>query len=294
MLGWDKIEGLILSKIGVFSYFNFGLLDYVPFLLFFSLCLIAVYVFNQSKYAKKGKSGVIIGCKKISFIVYGTVFFVWFGVGLYVLILHFYIQNFVPNEVVERLAFLTKPEIVAIEGFIEYSFFLFVPLFFLIKNGDIQSMIGLRSRCFNVKKDFFLYIFYLSVLLISLYLISKISIPPSGIEKYSSLVSVFQGMKTKSPIFAYTYMILMVVLISFSKELLFRGFIYSCLRENIGIKYAFILQCLLFSLYHQNSSWLIFFVAGIFLTLLYEQAKSIYLPIAVHGSLLFLTIVLNI
>ncbi|MBN1253858.1 MAG: CPBP family intramembrane metalloprotease [Deltaproteobacteria bacterium] len=294
MLGWDKIEELILSKIGVFSYFNFGLLDYVPFLLFFSLCLIAVYVFNQSKYAKKGKSGVVVGCKKIGFIVYGTVFFVWVGVGLYVLILHFYIQNFVPNEVVERLTFLTKPEIVAIEGFIEYPFFLFIPLLFLIKDRDIQSMVGLRSRHSNVKKNFLLYIFYLSALLISLYLISKISIPPSGIEKYSSLVSVFQGMRTKFPVFAYTYMILMVILISFSKELLFRGFIYSCLRENIGIKYAFILQCLLFSLYHQDSGWLIFLITGIFLTLLYEQTKSIYLPIVVHGSLLFFTIILNI
>ena len=168
MVGWYKIEGLILSKIGVFSYFYFGLLDYVPFLLFFSLCLIAVYIFNHSKYAKKRKSGVAIGCKKISFIVYGTVFFAWFGVGLYDLIVHFYIQNLIPNEVEERLAFLTKPEIVAIEGFIRYSFSLFIPLFFLIKNRDIQSMVGLRSRYFNAKKSFLLYIFYLSALLISL------------------------------------------------------------------------------------------------------------------------------
>jgi len=295
MVGWYKVEGLILSKIGVFSYFYFGLLNYIPFLLFFSLCLIAICIFNQSKYAKKGKSGAIIGCKKISFIVYGTVFFAWIGVALYDLIVHFYIQNSIPSENVgERLSFLIKPEIVAIEGFIKYSFFLIIPLLFLIKDRGIRSLVGLRSRHLNIKRSFVLYIFYLSAILISMYLISKISIFPRS-EKYFSLVSVFQGLRNKSPMFSYTYTTLMVILISFSKELLFRGFIYSCLRENIGIKYAFILQCLLFSLYHQNSDGvLICFIVGIFLTLLYQQTKSIYFPIVVHGSLLFLIIILNI
>lgn len=294
MAGWYKIQWLILSKLGVFSYFYFGLLHYVPFLLLFSLCLIAVHIFNKSKYAKKRKRGVVVGCKTVSLIVYGAVFFAWFGVGLYDLIVHFYIQNTIPSDNVgERLAFIIKPGIVGIEGFIKYSFSLFIPLLFLIKERDIQSMVGLRLQYFNVKKSFLLYIFYLSVFLISLYLISKISIFPHS-EKYFSLVGVFQGLRNNFPMFAYTYMILMVILISFSKELLFRGLIYSYLRENIGIKYAFISQCLLFSLYHQYSGWLIFFIAGIFLTLLYEQTKTIYLPIIFHGSLLFLSIILNI
>jgi membrane protease YdiL (CAAX protease family) len=295
MMNWYKIEGLILSKIGVFSYWYFGLLNYFPFLLFFSFCLIVVYIFDQSKYFHERKSTRIIRLSKISLIVYGAVVLAWIGVGLYDMVVHFYVQNSIPEErIAERLSFLVKPEIAAMEGLIKYFLTLVLPVLFLMRDEGLQSLSVIYSRSITFRKSIFLYIFYLSVILILTYLLLLMFNLPMS-EKYFTLVSGFRGVGNHSAILSYIYLIIMVVMISVGEELLFRGLIYPFLRENIGITFALLAQSLMFSLYHQNNVTLfgIFFMIGVLLALLYQQTKSIYLPVAVHASLLILPFILS-
>ncbi|MEK6528126.1 MAG: type II CAAX endopeptidase family protein [Nitrospirota bacterium] len=65
------------------------------------------------------------------------------------------------------------------------------------------------------------------------------------------------------------------------EEILFRGVIYTAIKERLGFVTALILQSALFSVMH-GSNIAIPFLLGIVFALLYEKTKSLYPSISVH------------
>lgn len=83
-----------------------------------------------------------------------------------------------------------------------------------------------------------------------------------------------------------------VVIAPIAEELFFRGFVYTALRERIGIVGAIVLSALIFALYHANL-WLIIPVVflGMALAWLFETQESLGPPLLFHGLYNLLAVV---
>jgi membrane protease YdiL (CAAX protease family) len=295
MLNWTKVELIILSKIGVLSYWYFGLKNYIPFLAFFTFSLIAIYIVIRPKYTKQLEHQGTIEIKTLGSIIYGTIVLSSAAVALLDIIMHFYIQRSIPAEdFVERLNFLTKPEIAAGETLVQYLFTLLIPALFLIKNkGNLFPLVFGPPKV-PLKKGLLLCLLYCVAILSSVYIIIHLfSIPPK--DSLFSLPWLFQRLKVSYPTSSYLYFVLIILLISTTRELLFRGLIYNSFKEKLGLKSGLVLQCFLFSIFYSGFrpfTFSIFFITGFFLTLLYEQTKSIYHAIALHGALVTIPVIL--
>lgn len=82
------------------------------------------------------------------------------------------------------------------------------------------------------------------------------------------------------------YFLVDTVLIPFSEEMFFRGFVYLALRKLIGIRWAMVLSALFFGLWHTHPRSIITGpIVGIVLAYLYERTKSL-IPCIVGHSLI--------
>ena len=67
------------------------------------------------------------------------------------------------------------------------------------------------------------------------------------------------------------------------EEFLYRSFLYTGLRNIMGVSGAAVVSALIFSLIHQNGlAFLPIFGLGIFLALLYESSQSLWAPVLAH------------
>ena len=290
MQSWSRIEDAIIARLGVFY---FGFLNYLPFLVIFSLSLIAIALFERMKLRHSVRREAL-DLKAMALLIYGTIAATYVGASLYNIALLLYMHRSIPSEDFgSRLIFLSKAEIAAVESVIKYLLFLLVPIIFLNKarQGFFSSIFAPVRR--PVKKVVLLSSICIFAIISSAYLVSLVF----GRPERSTLASVTKRLINDSPVVAFGYATLMIFMISASEELVFRGIIYSGLRERIGIPLAAVAGSILFSVYHYSALSLFstfFFVAGMLLTLLYEQTGSIYPPIAVHASILIMSTLVGI
>jgi membrane protease YdiL (CAAX protease family) len=90
----------------------------------------------------------------------------------------------------------------------------------------------------------------------------------------------------------WSSVILIVTLVPFLEEVLFRGFLQTWLRRVVGVSGAIWLTALTFALFHFSTSQgadnveLIssLFVLGCFLSFLRERQRSLWAPIGLHAA----------
>jgi len=70
-----------------------------------------------------------------------------------------------------------------------------------------------------------------------------------------------------------------------SEELMFRGIIYTKLKESIGAAWSIIISSIIFSLFHGNINvaiYVVVFVSSVVYCIGYEKGKSLLVPIGMH------------
>ena len=93
-----------------------------------------------------------------------------------------------------------------------------------------------------------------------------------------------------SPYLLALALLMIILLAPIIEELVFRGFLYSYLKQKIGFKGALFLSALLFALFHFSPSQGIsnfpllssLFILALYLGFLYERQSSLLSPIALH------------
>lgn len=85
------------------------------------------------------------------------------------------------------------------------------------------------------------------------------------------------------------------VLTPLHEEVMYRGYLYACLRGPLGKQFALVVQAGLFSGLHFFTWYygslpraIDLFLIGLMLGLLYEKTESLYAPIACHGIINYL------
>lgn len=290
IISWYEIEGLILAKSGIFSVFYHGLWPYGPFIIAFSVSLVAIDLLEKEQDPNL-RQAIHINLKTIGLLIYSTVAVAYVGVGLYDVTVQLYVQWAIPQEdSMARLTFMLRAEHIAVENFIKYILFLLVPISLLLRSDR-----NLLSAIFTPAQRRFKGTLVVSLACgLAIGLSGYLNSMAFGVTSREELFTL-AGLTTKlmgvSPLVGLGYVLVMIPLIAIGEEMIFRGIIYSGFREKIGIIPALVLGSALFAGYHGISWWLpYYFLAGIFLSLLYEQMRSIYPSIAVHASLLALSV----
>jgi len=93
-----------------------------------------------------------------------------------------------------------------------------------------------------------------------------------------------------------------ILLIPIGEEILYRGFIYGCLRKKLGVILGIGLQSFVFTLSHFQyyahgtffTAFLITFILGLIFGFLYEKTATLYPPIICHGLVNYLANYLTI
>ncbi|MCH9610544.1 MAG: hypothetical protein S4CHLAM81_03860 [Chlamydiales bacterium] len=92
------------------------------------------------------------------------------------------------------------------------------------------------------------------------------------------------------PLLLAATLLFVVVVVPFSEELLFRGFLQTWLRKRFGVLVSLLLSSALFALVHysggQNNVEVVgsLFVLALFLGYLYERERLLWAPIALHAT----------
>lgn len=159
-----------------------------------------------------------------------------------------------------------------------------VVFYFAIRQyGHKIADLGLSLKNFlkNVSYGILGYISLLPVLLCSLFITTL-------------LISIFRYEPQPQPIFSMfieeeklsilTYLTFFVAIVGpIMEEVFFRGFLYSAIKKEVGIKLAIVISAVLFSVLHAHVvGFLPIFILGVFAAYLYEKTGSLIAPITVH------------
>lgn len=101
----------------------------------------------------------------------------------------------------------------------------------------------------------------------------------------------FLKMTLGYPVLFVLALLSIIVLAPLVEEILFRGFLQSFIRQNLGKKQAIVITSLLFSLFHYSPEQKIsnltivasLFAFSLFLGIVYEKRGSLFAPIALHS-----------
>lgn len=298
------LEGFILAKLGTFSVWYTGLRAYIPFLALFSLAVIAVHFYERHSSAK-GTQTAEIRLKTMSVLTYSAVMAAVTAVALWdIAVLVFVQRTMTEADVGVRLTFSLRPGVLAVENFLKYLSLFLVPFALLLRTRrpSLLSLFFARPRtpftrtlllsivCASAIMSFGMIIVYP-------YIVSGRALKGDPILSLS-LGGLTQKLMEGSLAIGLAYALALVSLIAASEELLFRGIIYSGLRERIGSRGALVLGSAMFAAYHESrlgSLFMVhFFIAGACLTWLYERTRSLYPAVAVHAALLMLSMFLGL
>lgn len=88
---------------------------------------------------------------------------------------------------------------------------------------------------------------------------------------------------SESSLLYYLFLIDDIVLFPIAEELFFRGYCYTAVKRQTGVKWGIIISSLIFALYHQNIVAIIpYFLIGIVLSMVYERSKSLIPSFFIH------------
>lgn len=288
----SEFEFSILDKLGIFSVWYIGARSYIPFLTLFSVALIC------ARFIGRRDDAISRVPRAVAIITYSAVAASVTAVALWdVAVTLFVKRSFAEDDVFGRLKFLARPEILAVENLVGFLVLLMVPIALLSrkKHRNLLSEIFARPRT-RLWKTLLLSLSCTALILgmgalVVLYpYVQGPSAGRRGVTAGLSILSISRDLAEISTVMAAAAAGMLVTLVATSEELLFRGVIYSGLRKEFGVAGALIVESGMFSTYHSTRigtpDMLYIFIAGMGLTWLYEQTGSIYLPIAVHGTLL--------
>ncbi|MCF8036073.1 MAG: CPBP family intramembrane metalloprotease [Desulfobacteraceae bacterium] len=184
-------------------------------------------------------------------------------------------QNKPLPSIFSYMAVLSNIEVITINGFAV------IPILILSVNSTFRQFIGLRKIQSSVLFCFILSLSALLALVIFSFFIYRLS-------SFNSFIA-FYSLSLKFNHLNNIYLLITACfIVAISKELFFRGLIYSVLRVRVGIFLSVIITSLLAAL---SISWkpdlmiLIFFQSCV-LALVYEMVKSLYPSIVIHFFLI--------
>jgi len=170
---------------------------------------------------------------------------------------------------------LSTQQLLIISFFSCAGTFLLISLFMKYVDKERFTLLGFQSK--NRGKDILIgVIIGFVVMSISYFILNKIN-------QITHLRYVFNFQEV-------CFSILVYITVSFSEEVLFRGYILKNLLKSIYSPLALVLSALLFSLMHSfnsNIDWFSFsnlFLGGILLGVSYVYTKNLWFPIALHFS----------
>ncbi|WP_064966671.1 CPBP family intramembrane glutamic endopeptidase [Tenacibaculum ovolyticum] len=170
---------------------------------------------------------------------------------------------------------LTTQQLLIISFFSCLGTFLLLSFFMKYVDKEHFTLLGFQSK--NRGKDILIGVFIgFVVVLISYFLLIKLN-------QITHLRYVFNFQEV-------CFSILVYITVSFSEEVLFRGYILKNLLISIYSPLALVLSALLFSLMHSfnsNIDWFSFlslFLGGILLGVSYVYTRNLWFPIALHFS----------
>lgn len=143
-------------------------------------------------------------------------------------------------------------------------------------------------------KGLYYYLLFLPILFLvmafSFYIFKTINFTPEPQE------IILLYLRTDSFYLMSIIFFLSCIVAPFSEELIFRGMIYTGLKQRFSIPLSMILSSLIFALLHNEIFVMAgLFVFGIFLSYLFEKHKNLWLSISVHFfNNLFTTIIVFI
>lgn len=300
MPAWNDIKSTIVDNLGLFVFWYLSLLRYLPFVTFFSLTVASIYIFKRLKYRDKiSTKPYTLG--RLSAVFFLTVAATYIGVNVYDLIIIIYMDHSIPREdAVARLRFLLRPDHIAIESFIKYFFITVSPTLLIrkMKDRDIWSSIYAplkTSRRKAVLLGAAYTVSYLFIVFAVSYLIVQTSYVLPERKEIMTVANVTRALYASSPFLALLFPAVIIPMAAIGEEQLFRGIIYTYIRELVGVKYSLVVSAMLFAVYHEISFFTFFyFLAGILLARLYEKTGSIYPSIIVHATILTISLLLGL
>jgi membrane protease YdiL (CAAX protease family) len=294
------IDAFMQRQFGVFALWYYDLRIYVPFLALFSLVSVAVHFYECRKPTQPTQKMWI----PISVLTYSTVIATAMATAVWDIALTLFAEReYTGNEGLGLLQFSLRPDVRATEWLVQYVVFLLVPVTLLRRPKRRSLMTAMfaspgtsRTRILLLSVLCLGAIQVFELIVLSPYLFAG-RVPRRDAIVNFSLGSLVRELMASSSTVALGFGVVLVTLVATSEELLFRGIIYSGLREKIGVVGALVCESAMFSAYHE--SWLgsplmvHFFVVGACLTWLFERTRSLYPSITVHGVLLTTSILLG-
>lgn len=196
-------------------------------------------------------------------------------------LLFFYMLGYPNKHISENINFISH---ITIIGLIIY----WVKVVYKQRLQDIglKGEGWLKNVIIGVISIIVLYILYTIYILIGYYLGTSSEIVGDYLSKLPSS-EIGDEFKRATSFKSIWFLFILVTLISpFAEELFFRGFVYSGLRDRIGIKWAIILSALFFVSIHDITIFSPFlFIGSIFLAWIYEKRKSLIPCISAHITL---------
>lgn len=113
-----------------------------------------------------------------------------------------------------------------------------------------------------------------------------------GVQTYEQTAVRYVKMAMESPLSLITALLSVIIMAPLIEELLFRGVLFTFLKQRFGFKSGLILSALIFSLFHFSPSQglgnvtllISLFILGGFLAFLYERQGSLLASIGLHMS----------
>ncbi len=189
------------------------------------------------------------------------------------------IQQFSATNLFDYSAFYNKLFIYTIPVMIIAAIVTLIISFGLFSYKNNNMMDNLRLDKFNVGFSIIAILLTIPVIGLSNFIVDiVVSISPNEYSKYfDTIVTLMETTPT------YLLVIGVGIVAPITEELIFRGFVYSKLKDSFPIWAAIIIQAFLFGVVHGNLIQFSYaFFIGIILGILVFKSKSIYPAIILH------------
>lgn len=240
-----------------------------------NLMFVVLTVFTFLVYffvVKKESSGEIV--TKGSIVVLVSVFLSTLSVLVYA----YYLSRAIPiwaqqKSMVDLFRHLSFTENIEI---LIKNITLVIPALILAFNPSFRNVLGFR----NIQTSVIICVVYS---IIAFFLLMLFGYGLYQLSSFKNMSDFYQGIIKYKSANIYSFLVVCLV-VSFSREVFFRGLIYSLLRIKMGILFSIIVSSILSAatVGIKLDLFLLVFVHACVLAFLYEKTKSIYPSVVIH------------
>jgi len=167
--------------------------------------------------------------------------------------------------------------------FVHVVMCLYILMMAEIGRGKRPADMGLSAQGLlpNIGKGILVYVCFCPIFILAPFVVRKVAIHFGAALPPQPLVVLLETEESTALLSATA--LLAVVAAPVVEEMIFRGFLFSAIRDNLGSRGAVLLSALAFSLVHGN--WfaiLPLFLLGMILAWSFEWSKSLTVPITIH------------